>query len=149
MRKTQRVLKIVIAGFVLTLGFAALSLAGPDLKTIDTAQLHSMVAENTYELEAGRQVHFVIIDARTREEYGASHIFSAINVPEKDFGQSMSALPKDKGALLVVYDNDAKLETAGKCAKKAAASGYANIVLYAEGFPAWKKTAKPVVSIKN
>ncbi len=135
------VVSIVVAAFVSN------SPAGPGHKTIDTAQLHSMIVDNAYRLEGGRAQPFTIIDARVKEEYDESHIFSAISIPEKDFETDL--LPKNKDTLLVVYDNDPKLGLSGNWAEKAAAAGYANVVLYSEGFPTWKRNKMPVAPLGN
>ena len=96
---------IVLA--VMTFASVSKSLDGSDFKTIDTAQLHSMIVDNAYRLEGGREKQFTVIDARTKEEYDEAHIFSAISIPENSFEKSVNLLPKDKGMLLVVYCNDA------------------------------------------
>ncbi len=137
------VVSVVVAAFVLN------SSAGPSLRTVDTAQLHSMIVDNAYRLEGGRAQPFTIIDARAKEEYDESHIFSAVNIPEKDFEKSMDFLPKNKDTLLVVYDDGPKPGTSGNWAEKAAAAGYANVVLYSEGFPAWKRNKMPVAPLGN
>ncbi len=108
-----------------------------------------MIVDNAYRLEGGRAQPFTIIDARAKEEYDESHIFSAINIPEKDFEKSMDFLPKNKDTLLVVYDNGPKPGASGNWAEKAAAAGYANVVLYSEGFPTWKRNKMPVAPLGN
>jgi rhodanese-related sulfurtransferase len=142
-------LKTFVAVSVFTLLSGSISQAGPDYKTIDTAQLHSLVVDNAYRLEGGRPQSFTIVDARTEEEYDEAHIFSAISIPIRDFEKLINRLPKDKGTLLVVYDNDAKRGTSGTWAETAAAAGYTNIVLYSEGFPAWKKSKMPVAPTES
>jgi rhodanese-related sulfurtransferase len=129
--------------------FVSESIAVPDFKTIDTAKLRSMIVDNAYKLEGGREKQFTVIDARTKEEYKESHIFSAISFPEKDFEEFVALLPKDKRVQLVVYCNDIKSGTSTKWASKAAAHGYTNIVIYSEGFSAWKVQHMPTAPINN
>ncbi len=119
------------------------ALAGPGLTAIDTAQLHTMIVDNAYRLEGGREKQYTIIDARTREEYDEAHIFSAISIPESDLERSTDRLPKDKGMLLVIYGNDAE-----RWAARAAAAGYTNLAVYAEGFLVWKEKKMPVAPLR-
>jgi rhodanese-related sulfurtransferase len=69
-----------------------------------------MIVDNAYEIERGREKRFTVIDTRTKKEYDAAHIFSAISIPEKDFEKSMTLLPQDKSVILVVYCNDTFLQ---------------------------------------
>jgi rhodanese-related sulfurtransferase len=124
--------------------FVSRSFADLDIKTIDTVKLHSMVVNNAYELEGGREKQFTVIDARTKKEYDEAHIFSSISIPENDFEKSMNLLPQDKGVLLIVYSNDTKSDLSQKWARKAAAAGYFNIVIYKEGFLIWKENKMPI-----
>ena len=145
----ERVLMTLIVPIVFIFLLISKSLAGPDFKTIDTAQLHAMIVDNAYRLEGGWEKQFTVIDARSREEYDEAHIFSALSVPEEDFDRSAALLPKDKGALIVVYCSDAKTATSRQWAVKAAAAGYANIAIYSEGFPVWKEKKMPVAPLAN
>jgi rhodanese-related sulfurtransferase len=120
-----------------------------DSKVIDTGQLHTMVVRNAYELEGGREKPYVIIDIRTKPEYSASHIFSAISIPEDSFERFASLFPKDKAALLVIYGNDAGAQASKAWIAKAAAIGYTNLTIYAEGFSVWKAQQLPVAPMVN
>ncbi len=111
---------------------------------IDTALLHSMVVENAYRMEAGRKMKFMIVDARTAEEYRESHVMGAVSIPEKEFEKSQKLLPKDKGTLMVVYCNDKKCVRSRKWAALAVSAGYTNVVVYADGFPHWQERHMPV-----
>jgi rhodanese-related sulfurtransferase len=149
MQRTKKAVKRVITSAVLIFVFVSSSFAWADFKTIDTVQLHSMVVDNAYSLEGGRQKQFTVIDARTKEEYDEGHIASAISIPENCFEKSINLLPKDKGTLLVVYCKDAKFETSRKWAGKAAAAGYTNLSIYSEGFSVWKDKKMPVAPLRN
>ena len=135
--------------FVFTLALFSISFAGPDFKRIDTSKLNSMIVENAYRMEGGREKHFTIIDTRTKEEYDEAHIFSAISIPEKDFDESIYLLPKDTGMLLVVYCNDREIEKITKWAGKAADAGYVNIAIYSEGFQVWRTMKMPIAPLTN
>lgn len=147
MRETGKVLKTFVVMSVFTLIFVSISQAGSDFKSAGTAQLHSMIMDNAYRLEGGRAQPFTIIDARTKEEYDDAHVFSAISIPVRDFEKLIDLLPKDREALLVVYCNDTKFETSRTWAGKAAAAGYTNIVVYSEGFSAWKEKHLPIAPL--
>lgn len=149
MKRKKELIIMLIALAVMPYVSASKSLAGSDFKTIDTAQLHSMIVDNAYKLEGGREKQFTVIDARTKEEYDEAHIFSAISIPENSFDTSTNLLPKDKGMLLVVYCNDAKLDTSRKWAGKAASAGYTNLSIYSEGFLVWKEKKMPVAPLRN
>jgi rhodanese-related sulfurtransferase len=141
--------KGLIGLFVFTFAFASNSCAGPDFKKVDTSKLHSMIVDNAYRIEGGREKHFMVIDTRTKEEYDEAHIFSAISIPEKDFDKAIYLLPKDKGVLLVVYGNDREIETIKKWADKAADAGYIDIAIYSEGFQVWKTNKMPIAPLTN
>ncbi len=111
---------------------------------IDTSLLHAMVMENAYRMEAGRKIKFMIVDARTLQEYSEAHVMGAVSVPEKDFERSQKLLPQDKSTLMVVYCNDKKCVKSRRWAAKAAAAGYTNIVVYADGFPHWRERHMPI-----
>jgi rhodanese-related sulfurtransferase len=136
--------KILIAFLIFTFVFVETSLAVSDFKVIDTAQLHSMIVDNAYKLEGGRERQFTVIDARTKGEYDEAHIFSAISIPEKDFEKSTDSLPNDKGVLLVVYCNSMKSGVSRLWADKAKTAGYTNIAIYSDGFPVWKEEKMPI-----
>jgi rhodanese-related sulfurtransferase len=138
---------VLIALLLFALTIVSEAPAGSGIKTIHTTELHSMVVDNAYMLEKGREQQFIVIDARTKEEYDRAHIFSAISIPEKDFPESINLLPQNKNILLVVYCNGMQSETGRKWARKAAASGYTNISIYAEGFSVWWKKKMPVAAL--
>lgn len=136
--------KTFIALLVFTLVVAANAFGGPSVKTVDTTQLHSMIVDDAYRLEAGRQRQFTVVDARTKEEYDIAHILGAINIPEEDFDKSTDLLPTDKSRLIVVYCGDMKLGTSKKWADKATNAGYMNIVIYSDRFQVWEKSKLPI-----
>ena len=111
--------------------------ADPEFKMISTEVLKDMVD--------GKQP-FILIDARTKEEYQEAHIGKAVNITEKDFDKLVSTLPADKGALLVLYCNGVKCGKSKKVAAKARAAGFSNLLIYSEGFPVWEEKGMPIVS---
>jgi rhodanese-related sulfurtransferase len=147
LRTMKMVSKILFVFSLFVFLFVSKSFAANDYKMIDTSQLRSMIVDNAYRLEGGRKQQFTVIDARTKEEYNESHICSAISIPEKDFEEFMPLLPKDKSLQLVVYCNDTKFGTSTKWANKAAAHGYINVVIYSDGFSAWKAQHMPTAPL--
>ncbi len=143
----EQMIKTLLALSIYALALVPNSYAGSDCKTISTAELHSIVVDNAYRLEAGRERQFSIIDARTREEYDKAHIVSAISIPSNYFEKSTGLLPGDKGTLLVVYCNDMKTGTCEEWAHKAETAGYTNILTYSEGFSVWKEKGMPVAPL--
>jgi rhodanese-related sulfurtransferase len=148
MKREKVFIITLIALGIMTIVSITNSLAGSVLKTIDTAQLHSMIVDNAYRLEGGREKQFTVIDARTKEECDEAHIFSAISIPENDFEKSINLLPKDKDMLLGVYCNDTKFETCVKWAGKAVSAGYKNLSIYSEGFLVWKEKKMPIAPLR-
>ncbi len=127
----------VIVFALATVSFVSLAAADVELKTINTEQLKAM-------LDAREE--FTLIDARTKDEYQEAHIVGAVSIPEKEFENSASLLSLDKKSLLVFYCNGAKCGKSKKAAAKAAVAGYANIMVYAEGFPVWEEKAMPITA---
>ena len=128
---------------------AATSPAATDQGSIDTARLHAMIVDNAYRLEGGRAMPFIVFDARPRRDYDAAHIFSAVSSPADDFERNAALLPRDTGTQLVVYDNDGNDEASLAWARKAAARGYRNVIIYADGFPAWQAQGMPVAPLST
>lgn len=110
---------------------------GEDFKIIDTAGLKAMKDANE---------QFVLIDARSKEEYDEAHIVTAVNIPEKKFEESMDLLPADKNTPLVVYCNGVKCGKSKRLAAKMSPLGYLNIMIYSEGIPVWEERNLPIAA---
>ncbi|CCQ74020.1 rhodanese-like domain-containing protein [Magnetospira sp. QH-2] len=83
----------------------------------------------------------VIVDSRpTRKKYDIGHIPGAINIPNTFFDKKVDMLPKDKAKALIFYCGGLKCPLSHKSAYKAEALGYTNAMVFAEGFPKWKKS---------
>lgn len=111
--------------------------AEPEFTVISTEQLKTMLDEKK---------DFVLIDARTKEEYQEAHITGAISIPEKSLGENVALLPADKNALLVFYCNGVKCGKSKKAAQKAGAMGYKSVLVYGEGFPVWEEKGLKIVA---
>jgi rhodanese-related sulfurtransferase len=106
-------------------------------KVITTDQLKEML---------DKKKKFMLIDARTKEEYQEAHIVGAISIPEKNFEDSVALLPADKNYQLVLYCNGVKCGKSKKAAKKAETMGYTNILIYGEGFPVWEEKGQKITA---
>jgi len=127
---------VTIVTLFLFLFGASVVRADGDFKIVSSEELKAMIDQKK---------EFVLVDARTKEEYQEAHIIGAISVPEKEFSAQDSLLPADENALMVFYCNGVKCGKSKKLAKKAAAAGYTNIILYADGFPVWEEKGFPIV----
>lgn len=82
----------------------------------------------------------VIIDVRTREEYAAGHIDTAVNLPHDELERRLGEIPGSKSSEIVVYCRS------GKRAKVAEDilinKGYTNIKDMAGHWQEWNKQSK-------
>lgn len=140
MRLSLRVVRtlcfLAVAALCLTTTFPAQG-EEKGFTVISTEQLEAMIGTNAK--------NFLLIDARTKEEYQEAHIVGAISIPAKTFEDSATLLPNEKSFQLVFYCNGVKCGKSKKAAKKAAALGYTNILIYGEGFPVWEEKGLKIV----
>ena len=134
-RKTARTW--LLTGMLLAAALSAARAAETEITIISTDQLKAMIEEKK---------GFLLIDARTREEYQEAHITGALSIPENKIEGSPSLLPADKNRLIVFYCNGVKCGKSRKAAKKADAMGYKNILIYGEGFPVWEEKGNAIVA---
>ncbi len=80
----------------------------------------------------------VVIDSRpAARQYDPGHIPGAINIPDSKFDSMAGSLPQDKNTLLIFYCGGVDCMLSHNSAFKAEKIGYANIRVYADGFPDW------------
>lgn len=111
-------------------------------------------AEIPYEIVTTDQVKamidqkqpFVLIDARSPQEYQEAHLPGALNIPEKELQANKASLPGDKSTLLVIYCNGVKCGKSKRLAEQIEPMGYPNISIYSEGIPVWEERALPIVA---
>jgi rhodanese-related sulfurtransferase len=127
----------VVALVTAVLAPATVRAAEKEFRVIATAELKAMMDEKK---------SVVLVDTRTPEEFQEAHIKGAVSIPEKNFESQLSLLPADKNALIVLYCNGVKCGKSKKAAKKADAVGYANLAIYAEGFPVWEEKGHAIVA---
>ena len=101
--------------------------------TVACGGKNDMKNENSYEQitqeEAkkimGEQEGYVIVDARTREEFEAGYIPGAICIPNETIGESVVDLLPDKEQLILIYCRSGNRSK--KAADKLVKLGYTNI----------------------
>ncbi len=111
--------------------------ADADFKSVSSEALKDMLDEKW---------SFTLVDARTPDEYQVAHLPAAVNITEKDFDKGVVLLPKEKGALVVLYCNGVKCGKSKKVAAKAKAAGFTNLVIYADGFPVWEEKGYSIIA---
>lgn len=80
-----------------------------------------------------------IVDSRpARKKYDKGHVPGAINIPNTFFDKHVDLLPEDIHQPVIFYCGGLKCPLSHKSAYKAEALGYTNVMVFAEGFPAWK-----------
>jgi len=80
----------------------------------------------------------VLVDSRPkRKKYDKGHIPTAISIPDMQFDDLKDQLPVEKSKLVVFYCGGLHCKLSHKSAAKAIAMGYANVKVFAEGYPAW------------
>jgi rhodanese-related sulfurtransferase len=114
-------------------------------QTIDTDRLHSMVVDNAYKLEGGKQTQYTVIDTRTPERYHQGHIFSAVNIPVRDLQLPSPMLPTDLAHSIVLYGDNTDLRSSVALFASLTQAGFTNIRIYSEPFSTWKNSHLPVV----
>lgn len=116
----------------------------PSLEYIDTSYMMKLkkaagetsASRTTYSQYAA-EWDFVLIDSRPANVFAAGHINGAINIPDSQFEQFITALPDDKSKQLIFYCGGWHCELSSNSALKAKELGYENIRVYQEGTPAW------------
>lgn len=134
--RTTSIVFIVFAGFMF-LGLTAASQAETEYKVVSTDQVKEMVAQKKL---------FILIDARSPQEYQDAHIKNAVNIPEKELKKYTALLPGDKTVPLVIYCNGVKCGKSKRLAGQIEPLGYKNIMIYSEGIPVWEEQSLPLVT---
>ena len=98
--------------------------------TTKTTEMINMTYEQISQDEAKRimdtESDYIIIDARTQEEFDEGHIENAILIPEYEIQEKAPELIPDKNALILVYCRSGRRSK--EAAEKLVALGYTNIV---------------------
>ncbi len=136
MKKKMKRIQIGAAFILLVAALLLPEKARADYPVMSTEALQSMTKQKK---------DFLLVDTRSKEEYQEAHISGAVNIPEKQFEELESLLPKKKDALIVFYCNGVKCGKSKRTAKMAEALGYVNLAVYSDGFPVWEERNLPIV----
>jgi rhodanese-related sulfurtransferase len=80
----------------------------------------------------------MLIDSRPyKPKYFQGHIPMAVSIPDSQFDKLVDKLPADKNSLLIFYCEGLHCKLSHNSARKAEALGYANVKVFAEGYPKW------------
>lgn len=85
--------------------------------------------------------NFVIIDARSEEEYAKAHIGNAINIfpygDESKYFEKIYTLPRDKK--FIIYCTGGDCDLSHHVADDMKIAGFTNIFIYTAGWEEWSK----------
>lgn len=95
-------MKKIISIFIVAL-FCALSLAGCASKEIDMEVTYTMITAEQAKTIMDSDVDYIIIDARTEEEFAGGHIENAILIPEYEVAERAEQELPNKDQLILVY----------------------------------------------
>lgn len=106
--------------------------------SIDTAGVFEAVTAKPHD--------YVLIDARSAEDFDKSHLPMAISIPADDVERGARALPADKDKALIVYCVDKECTMRSQVATELKLKGYRNILRYGGGIVAWQQANHPLVA---
>lgn len=82
----------------------------------------------------------MVIDSRPkRAKYDKGHIPGAVSIPDSKFDEFKGLLPQDKSIPLIFYCGGYTCKLSHSSAAKALALGYNKTIVFAAGYPSWKK----------
>ncbi|HPS87578.1 MAG TPA: rhodanese-like domain-containing protein [Spirochaetota bacterium] len=121
---------------VLFLGLTTAIFGENQFKTISTDQFKKLFDQKKT---------YLLIDARSPQEYQEAHIKGAISIPEKNLDDNKNLLPADKSMHIIIYCNGVQCGKSKRLAEKILPLGYTNISVYSEGIPVWEEKSYPIV----
>jgi rhodanese-related sulfurtransferase len=87
-----------------------------------------------------RKVKFTLVEVLDAEEFNASHLPGAINIPLNDhFDSAISAALPDKNRKVVVYCADKSCNASTQAARRLATLGYERVRDFKGGKQAWQE----------
>ncbi|TNE33625.1 rhodanese-like domain-containing protein [bacterium] len=132
-----------------TKGLSFLTSKGP---AISDSLLNAGIASATNdELEGGTVTYeqikariddpnFIIIDARSEEDYAKKHIGNSINIfphsDESKYFEKIYTLPRDKK--FIIYCNGGNCDLSHQVAEDMKIAGFKNIFIYTSGWEEWE-----------
>lgn len=88
----------------------------------------------------------IFLDARTREEFEASHVPGSFHLPLESFNGSipelLQAMPLDQ--VFVIYCGGGDCHASHAVGAQMKGFGYENALVYELGFPSWEEAGHPV-----
>ena len=121
-------LRILLAALLLLTGLACQA-ETPAIGTISPAEL-------AQRLKAPKPP--VVLDVRTREEYAAGHIETAINLPHDELERRLGEIPGNKSSEIVVYCRSGKRARIAE--NLLVEKGYTNVRDLAGHWQEWSKS---------
>ncbi len=94
----KRIVSISLAALLCLTGFAGCAQKEKNMEN-SYQQITAQEAKTIMDTEKD----YIIIDARTKEEFAAGHIKNAILIPEYEIAERAKTELPDKGALILVY----------------------------------------------
>ena len=94
----KRIISISLAALLCLISFAGCTQEEKDMENT-YQQISAQEAKTIMDTEKD----YIIIDARTEEEFAAGHIANAILIPEYEIAEHAEAELPDKDALILVY----------------------------------------------
>jgi len=105
---------------------------------LDAAAIPPIETRELLDYLAGR-APFVLLDARSPEEYAVGHVYNAVNVPHDAVEDYLDALPEDRTTPLVTYCKTGK--RASQLAARLRDLGYENVRVLGPKQMFWSDTA--------
>ncbi len=95
----------------------------------------TVTALQPYQISAGdlSDLFYLLIDLRSPDDYAASHLMGAINIPDAQLPDRLGQLPKE--SLIILYDQDGSLSD--KAAQMMNSNGFPAAKSLAGGFAGW------------
>lgn len=90
----------------------------------------------------GHDASLLVLDVRTAEEYAASHISGARNLPHDQIEAQASALPADRNAEIVVYCRSGRRSAMAEATLQKL--GYQRVIHLDGDFIGWQAAGRPV-----
>jgi len=89
----------------------------------------------------------LFVDARSGEDYRAGHIKSAESLPVNDFYSLIAGFKQahpDPGFPIIAYCSGRECTDSHELADNLAETGYSNIKVFIDGYPAWEAEKLPM-----
>jgi rhodanese-related sulfurtransferase len=91
----------------------------------------------------------LVVDARPAIKFNEGTVPGAMNIPFQDWDKLKGLLPNDKNTQLIFFCGGFKCDLSHKSAAKAKQMGYADVRIYAEGWPVWKEKSTRAFAMVN